>query len=95
MSIAQRQMVDFATSANHILGYIEDHMLEVAKDVRKWASPQAHKALAAAIEQDKAFAVDTLIKLEKLERVEKVGGLRVILGPRSNAAKLVAEALAS
>lgn len=76
---------DLAFSVMAIADYMRDGATEAAKDARRWASPKANKMMEAMSEKNRGEAVKAVNALNR--RLEDIGGLRTVLGPKSKAAK--------
>ena len=84
---------DVARVVGDIASMIRDGKPALEKETRGWASPKAHKLINQAVEQDKARTISQLLGMNT--QLRDVGGLVKVLGPRSNAGKLVSELLAA
>lgn len=87
-SRAQREVVSLSQL---LADYMREGKPALAADARKWASPKIAKFLESALGGNR----DSTLKLVKEVdgKLENVGGLTKVVGPRSKAGKLVAELL--
>nr|WP_239552612.1 LPD38 domain-containing protein [Oceanisphaera litoralis] len=84
-------MRDLASVVGDIASMIREGKPALEKETRGWASPKAHRLISQAVEQDKARVISQLLGMNT--QLRDVGGLVKVLGPRSNAGKLVKELL--
>ena len=80
---------DVAGYIGEVADHIRNNRTESARDARKWAMPKAYEAAQRGLNEDRAWTIDTLKKMD--EQLSDVGGLLKVAGPRSKMGKLYKE----